>query len=666
VTLETQLILAALFLTMGSGLPGLFFKGGRSTSQRIATILHLLGCATGVTSVLLTLTNYLWDAFPSPALQFPWPLPGGVTAIHLDALSAFFLFPVFVVMGAGSIYGQGYWSENENPNNGRKLRFFYGALTAGLALVMIAGDAWSFLIGWEFVGLSAFFLVTTESDNREALRAGWIYLIAAHVSTLVLFAMFAALHASTGTWQLNDAIPKDSVMIGPILMLALIGFGIKAGLMPFHVWLPEAHATAPSHVSAVLSGVVLKLGIYGLVRIMTLLPFQHWFGLTLLFAGIGSGVLGVVFALAQHDLKRLLAYHSIENIGIIFIGLGAGVLGQNETWGALAMAGALLHVWNHAFFKSLLFFAAGSVVHATGTRMIDELGGLWRNLQTTGISFLVGAVAICGLPPLNGFVSEWLIYLASFRKVIGEGASGDSAIFAAPALALIGGLAVACFVKAFSVVFLGNPRSVRFQNIHREPPSMRIAMGLLVAACIIVGIWPLAVYGALSQVTAAVLGHNHGSTQIYSVFSQLPVANVILLATTALIAIAIAGKVAQAKKAVTWDCGYAAPNARMQYTASSFAAPFVDLFRWVVRPQIHRKMEGRGPCLPESKRNLFPDQESFESDVPDPVLERFLVPGISRGQRLLAYLRFVQTGRTQVYILYIIAALLALIAWSAL
>jgi hydrogenase-4 component B len=510
-------------------------------------------------------------------------------------------------------------------------------------------------VGWEIVGLSAFFLVATDRDNREALRAGWIYLIAAHTATLVLFAMFAAFSAATGSWQLDTFISPGSKMIAPILILGLIGFGIKAGLIPFHVWLPEAHAAAPSHISAILSGIVLKMGVYGMIRIMTLVPLDPWFGKTLLFAGILSGILGVVFALAQHDLKRLLAYHSIENIGIIFIGLGAGVLGKNEIWGALAIAGAILHVWNHAFFKALLFFAAGSIVHATGTRMIDELGGLLNKLRATGISFLIGAVAICGLPPLNGFVSEWLIYVASFKNVIAP-AGNKGAILAAPALALIGALAVACFVKAFSVVFLGNARSKHAELVHDEPVSMRAAMAVLAVTCIVIGIWPLVVHGALSQVTADIQMHNYGSSEIHSLFSQLPVVSLIVLTMIAVAAFAIIRMSRRSTKSITWDCGYAAPNKRMQYTASSFAAPLVDLFRWVVRPDIHRS----------SDRSLFPDQASFETHVPDPVLDRILIPGISTSQRFLMFVRFIQAGRIQVYILYVVATLLILLVWSAL
>jgi len=640
----------ALILTLISGMPGLLLKAGSRASQRTATVLHCLGCSAGLVAALLGLAN---DGFH---LQFSWPLPGGVTAIHVDALSAFFLLPLFLVTGLGSVYGEGYWPESVNPANGRKLRFFYGTITAGLTLVMIAGDAWSFLFGWEITGLSAFFLVTTERSNKEALRAGWIYLIATHTATLALFAMFSVLRTATGTWLLDVSVTSGSSFASPILVLALLAFGIKAGLMPFHVWLPEAHAAAPSHISAILSGIVLKMGVYGLIRVMTLVYLDRWFGLALLFAGILSGVLGVVFALAQHDLKRLLAYHSIENIGIIFIGLGACVLARNEPWGAFAFAGAALHVWNHAFFKALLFFAAGSVVHATGTRSIDHLGGLLPSLRTTGLSFLVGAVAICGLPPLNGFVSEWLIYMAGFRAAIpGSDILAGAAILAVPALALIGALAIACFVKAFSVVFLGHPRSDRSVHEHGERISIRFVMMALVAVCVVIGVWPLVVSGILSNLTALVLGDNRAGMEIRSMLSGLGVAGAVALVTIASAIAVLTPAIRQVSKKLTWDCGYEAPTGRMQYTASSFAGLLTSLFDWALRPDVHRTREP----------SLFPNQESFNSHVPDPVLDRFLVPNISRGQRLMAFAHFIQAGRIQVYILYVVATLLILLAWSS-
>lgn len=652
------LMLAAIILCAGSGVPGLLLTRGQTTPQRIATVLHLLGCAAGLVSACM-----VFAGAPSEVIA-RWPLPGGKLQIHIDALSAFFLVPVFLISAAGSLYGEGYWPEAAHPQNGRKLRLFYGVLTASLGLVMIAGDAWSFLAGWEIVGVTAFFLVITEQENKEARRAGWIYLIAAHAGTLTLFAMFALLRMASGSWILVVAPNFDPTLIRPILILALIGFGIKAGVMPFHVWLPEAHAAAPSHISAILSGVVLKMGIYGLVRIVSIVPLQEWYGLTLLAAGIVSGVLGVAFALAQHDLKRLLAYHSIENIGIILIGIGVGILGAaggHPEWAALGFAGGLLHVWNHALFKSLLFYSAGSVIHSTGTRTIDAMGGLFRRMRFTAISFLLGAIAISGLPPLNGFVSEWLIYLAGFRAVLHPAASlwhpaslSLWSVLAVPALALIGALAVACFAKVFSVVFLGASRSIDAEKSHEATVTMRVAMAVLASACLVIGLWPIGFQSILTNAVVLIPGAMNDE-EIARSLTALP-AMVFLLIVVVLVLAGVTARLVRGRRSsvLTWDCGYAAPGPRMQYTASSFADTLIRLFRWALIPVEHRSIE----------TGLFPTAGSFDTHVPDPVLDRLLVPGVEKGNRLMALGRFIQAGRIQIYILYVLLALVVLLAWS--
>ncbi|HMA28444.1 MAG TPA: proton-conducting transporter membrane subunit, partial [Thermoanaerobaculia bacterium] len=507
-----ELLAAASALVGFSGFPGLLMPAGTKTSQRVATWCHVLGCALGTAAAGLALAGNTATA------RLAWPLPGGALTFTLDRLSAFFLVPVFVVAGLGSVYGEGYWAEAHHPENGKKLRVFYGLATAGLALVMVAGDAWSFLVGWEIVSLAAFFLVTTDGDDAAALRAGWIYFVSAHAGTLVLFAMFALLRDATGAWHLApSAALGSSPLLTPILLLALAGFGLKAGVIPLHVWIPGAHAAAPSHVSALLSGVVLKMGIYGLVRVLSMLPdYPRWLGLALVALGITSGVLGVVMALAQHDLKRLLAYHSVENIGIILLGLGVGVLGiaqHRPDWAVLGFAGSLLHVWNHAAFKALLFHAAGAVIHATGTREIDALGGLFRRMRFTGAAFLLGAAAISGLPPLNGFVSEWLISLASFRALTGPSGGVEmlGAASAAPALALIGALAIACFVKAFSAVFLGTARGPHAtRDVADASSSMRFSMGALGLSCAAIGLWPAGAAGVSRRAADALLGTHAG------------------------------------------------------------------------------------------------------------------------------------------------------------
>ena len=650
-------ILAGAFVvTACSGFAGLLFRKGSLVGQHVTTILHVSGCAAGVAAAASVLFGQ--GAFSA---EWGWFLPSGTIRLAADRLSAFFLIPVFFVSALGSIYGEGYWSAAEYADSARKLRCFYGIATAGLLLAMVAGDAWTFLVGWEVVGLAAFFLVTTEQDDAEVRRAGWIYLIATHTSVLVLFAMFALLRTATGTWLLvPSAALGGSALLAPVLLLALLGFGIKAGVMPFHVWLPGAHAAAPSHISALLSGVVLKLGIYGLVRTLSLLPFfPEWLGLTLLALGVVSGVLGVILALAQHDLKRLLAYHSVENIGIILIGLGVGVLGvvqHRPAWAALGFAGGLLHVWNHAVFKSLLFYSAGAVVRATGTRDLDELGGLLRRMRFTGSAFLVGAVAICGLPPLNGFVSEWLITLGSFRSLT---APGHGATFAAslgaPALAFIGALAVACFVKAFAAVFLGNPRSEhRGGRPGDASSSMRWAMALLAAACLAIGLLPRAAGNVSHAAARALLGGMEAPLEIG--LSGLGEAILVLVAALGTAGI---GAMLLARRGVatfTWDCGYARPTARMQYSASSFAQILTRLFRRFLFAEIQAPSVG----------SVFPAKEAgFESHVPDPVLDRLILPGMERGLRGLGLVRAIQTGHIQMYLVYIVVTLVVLLAWSS-
>ncbi len=651
-----QVLALASGLVAFSGFPGLLLKAGSTAAQRIATVLHVLGCAIGTGAAVWALTGGTVTA------RFAWALPGGSITFSLDRLSAFFLVPVFVVSGLGSIYGEGYWAESRHPGNGRKLRVFYGVATGSLALVIAAGDAWAFLAGWEIVSLAAFFLVTTDQNDVQALRAGWIYLVSAHVGTLVLFAMFTLLRDATGGWLLvPSAVLGSSALLSPILVLALAGFGLKAGVIPLHVWLPDAHAAAPSHVSALLSGVVLKVGIYGLVRVLTMLPaYPTWLGLALVALGISSGVMGVALALAQHDLKRLLAYHSIENIGIILIGLGVGVLGVAQgrlDWAILGFAGALLHVWNHAAFKALLFYAAGAVIHATGTREIDAMGGLFRRMRFTGTAFLVGAAAICGLPPLNGFVSEWLIALGSFRALTSDGGGVRvlGAAASAPALAFIGALAVACFVKAFSVVFLGSPRTARAATGADASGSMRVAMGGLALACIMIGLAP-AVAARLSRDAAVVLLAGGAGTSGNADLGVLGLVPLFLLAVLAAFGVAAFAWTRPALRTTTWDCGYAAGSPRVQYSASSFAQMLVGLFRWAVFPDEHRPhMDGPFPAA----------EQRFESHAPDPVLDRFLLPAFSRGRSILGLARAIQAGRIQAYILYIVVTLLILLAWSA-
>ena len=359
-------------------------------------------------------------------------LGGEVLHLRLDGISAFFLVLLCVVGGAASVYAREYWADAAHPRSARSGRVWWSVMLFSLGLVLLASNGLHFLIAWELFTLGAYFLITLNRQRPEVRAAGWLYLGASHAAVLALFAFFTLLAVRTGSWELGPM--RERAELAPLFWLALFGFGLKAGLFPLHIWLPSAHANAPSHVSAILSGVTIKMGIYGLVRFSGWMPVPAGAGWVVAVLGVISAVLGVAFALGQHDLKRLLAYHSVENIGIILIGLGFALVAVEQgdaAWGRLALAGGLLHVWNHGLFKALLFLGAGSVLHATGTREMSQLGGLWRTMPWTAGLFALGAAAISGLPPLNGFVSEWLVYLGLFDATISRGPSAWAAIPAA-------------------------------------------------------------------------------------------------------------------------------------------------------------------------------------------------------------------------------------------
>ncbi len=649
-----DLILLAVALAGASGVPGLGLRRDARWGERMAAGLMGLAAVAGLAGAVAGLCRPA-----GPSVFFPWPAAGD-TRVGLDPLSAFFLVPVFLMGGLGPLYGLGYWPQHRHPGNGRRLRFFWGLLVAGMGLLIISRHALAFLLGWEIMALSAFFLVSTEDHRPGSREAGWIYLAATHVGTLALFALFALWRHATGSYEMQPA-GREAMSLGLMnlfFVLALLGFGLKAGVIPLHFWLPGAHAAAPTHVSAMLSGVVLKTGIYGLVRWLSFLPDAPvaW-GTTLLGLGMVSGLLGVVFALGQHDLKRLLAYHSVENIGIILMGLGLALLGRatgRPAWVALGLAGGLLHVWNHGLFKALLFLCAGAVVHRTRTRQIDRLGGLARAMPWTAALFLVGAVAICGLPPLNGFVSEWFLYLGLLNGGLPPENSPLAPLVAVPVLALIGTLAVACFVKVQGAVFLGEPRT-RTALLAREAPwVMRLPMVVLAAGCVAVGVAPVLVVPVLDASIACWLAD--ADVTAVPLASLAPTGGVGLMAVALLAGIAVPAlwlvrRTRAARRGPTWDCGYARPTGRMQYTAGSFARLIVRMFRHVVRPRE----------TPPRVTGLFPARARMHGHVDEVVLDRLLRPAGRRMEDRLAWFRRFQHGLAQHYVLYILLILLALL-----
>lgn len=648
------LILAALLQTL-SGVPLLLVKGS-DASQKVSAALMLAGALAGLAGALSVLLQGASVTFVSPS-----GLPFGAVEAGIDPLSALFLIPVFLVTGCSAVYGVGYWPARKHPGTASKLTFFLGLLSAALTTLLLARNTVLFLVAWEIMAMAAWFALTTEDEKPEVRDAGTLYLITAHIGTLALFAMFSLLKDATGEYLFpaQGALSAQGGLAAGIFVTALIGFGLKAGVMPLHIWLPSAHANAPSHISAILSGVVLKTGIYGMIRLFSAFTeIPAWWGGTVLALGMVSGVIGVAFAIGQHDLKRLLAYHSIENIGIIMIGLGTALVGQsqgNPALTVLGLGGALLHVVNHATFKALLFLAAGSVIHATGTREIDLMGGVARRLPFSSLFFLLGAVAICGLPPLNGFVSEILVYLGAFSSIRSpHGVYGVLPAVAAPALALIGALAVACFVKVYGVAFLGSARSEEHAGGHEAPAVMLWPMALLCAVCLLIGVFPVVVGLPLDNAIAACQG-SLAPARIGSLapLGWMSLLGLSLLALVALVWLMMLRRTRALPQAVsvTWGCGYLKPTPRMQYSASSFGSMLVNCFRGVLCPEVHRKeVEG-----------IFPEPGRFATHVPETVLERLYLPFLDYLYRKSAPVRRLQHGKLNVYIFYSFMTLVLLL-----
>jgi len=652
----TILIIATISAAL-SGLPMILPGVPAAKGQLAAIFLMLVASLAGSIAAGTVLFTGQTELF-----VLPWTLPFDAGLFGVDPLSAWFLLPIFLVTGCAALYARSYWHADHFPTNVRKMTFFFGLMTGSMSFVTLARDGISFLFAWEIMALAAYFLISTEDEKPEVNAAGTLYMITTHIGTLGLFILFPLLNLYAGSWLFPAAgsMEASSPVATVVFLTAIFGFGMKAGVMPFHIWLPSAHANAPSHVSAVMSGVILKVGIYGLVRTLS---FFHgvplWWGCLVLFMGVVSGVVGVAFAIGQHDLKRLLAYHSIENIGIIFMGIGVALIGQTTGSTAmmmLGMAGALLHVLNHATFKALLFLGAGSVIHASGTRKIDLLGGVARRLPYTALLFGIGAVAICGLPPLNGFVSELLIYLGFFRGIQGTGIAAAAVALAAPALAMVGGLAVACFVKVYGIVFLGVPRSEDHAGGHEAGWQMLLPMTLLAALCVIIGLAPSFFEGMLQRASLTALPSTvSGGGQSLAELVPLPmitIMGVTLLVLLALIFIWNRYRLTAAPvgEAVTWGCGYQRPMPRMQYSASSFALMLTDMFSFVLKPQIHKtKVVG-----------VFPCRSKFHSHIPESVLELVYIPALERLYQRFIPIRKLQNGILQLYILYYLITLIVL------
>jgi hydrogenase-4 component B len=568
-------------------------------AARARVLVYGACLAVAVVLLLIALLALLGVSRGPLAAVLPLGIPWLGAHFRLDALAAFFLAVVSLGAAAASLFALGYGRHEPAP---WRVLPFYPAFLAGMTVVVLADDAFTFLVSWEFMSLSSWALVMAHHRVGDNIRAGYVYLIMASFGTLALLLTFGLLAGPDGGYAFPDMRGghPSSALAASILVLALIGAGSKAGLVPLHVWLPLAHPAAPSHVSALMSGVMTKVAVYGFVRIVFDLlgtPAWWWSMLVLALGGI-TAVMGVLYALMQHDLKRLLAYHTVENIGIIFIGLGLALAFKTHgmAWAAaLALTAALLHVFNHSVFKSLLFFGAGAVLTATGERDMEHLGGLIHRMPQTAFAFLVGCAAISALPPLNGFVSEWLIFQAI---LLSPQLPSWGLKFLVPAvgalLALSAALAAACFVKAFGVSFLGRARTPAAARAQETDRFSLAAMFSFAALCLIAGIVPGVFIDALAPVVQAVVGDRMPVQSGVEWLSIVPIAEsrssyngllvfVFMVLSGGLAAWAIHRLASdRLRRAPPWDCGYPDASPATEYTAASFAQPIRRVFGTVV------------------------------------------------------------------------------------
>ncbi|HEY8007656.1 MAG TPA: hydrogenase 4 subunit B [Methylocella sp.] len=588
--------------------------GRSSAATPVVYGMTLAASLIGLAASILWLVH---SAAVTPSvLTLPLGLPWLGAHFRLDSLAAYFLLVINLGSAAASLYALGYGRHEAEP---QRVLPFFALFLAGMNLVVVADDAFSFLVAWEFMSLASWALVMAHHREEENLRAGYVYILMASLGSLALLLAFGLLAGPDGNYAFDSirAIRITPLRAGLVLGLATFGAGSKAGLVPLHVWLPLAHPAAPSHVSALMSGVMTKVAIYGFIRIVfdLLGPPAWWWCVPILAAGGGTAVLGILYALMEGDIKRVLAYSTIENIGVIFAGLGLALAfdaNGRPTAGALALTAAFFHILNHAVFKSVLFFGAGAVLTATGERRLDRLGGLIHPMAVTSFAFLVACTAISALPPLNGFVSEWLLFQAILISTDLPHWGLKLLIPAVGALlALSAALAAACFVRLFGIVFLGRPRSPAAEHVHEVDRWSQSAMLGLVTLCVLGGILPGFVIDFMAPVVQSITGARMPEQASMEWLSIVPVAEsrssynglvvFIFIATSAALAAYGIHRFASrtVRRAPAWDCGYPDQNPATQYTAASFAQPIRRVFgSYVFRAREHVEMRPPGDLRP--------------------------------------------------------------------
>ena len=664
--LTYYLILAVLF---SGGLASLLL-GTRVQALKVASMTVTAGSVLGF---IFTLPLFVSGA----SLQgtIPIPLPAGECSFTVDPLSSLFMLPVFFLSALGGILLPSrmlvLYGDSSQPVQYGRHGFFYCLLVAGMVLVLTASDAVLFVITWEIMSLAPFFLISPNDKDSQERYAAWIYLIAAHLGALPLLYLFAGMSVETGaTGFFTFAGHVGWQNAGLFFVLALVGFGLKVGLVPLHVWMPEAYPAAPGHVALLLSGAMINLGLYGFLRILSLLGMgEVWWAYLLMGAGAFSGVAAILLGLAQSDIKRTLAYSSAENMGIIFLALGAGLLAarhQASEAVALLFGGALLHMWNHSLFKSLLFLAANAVGESARSTRIHLLGGLHKRIPFTGGCFAVGSAAIAGIPPLNGFMSEMLIYLGfAFSSQAARGTE-DSLVFWAAffLLGTVAGMAVFAFTRTFGLAFLGAPRSEKVMDA-REPDAIlkgsMLGLALLCFCTSLAGPWLFRALSPFFQFFSLRLSMPEALSVADESFAETVLywyaaAGIVMIMVFALVFLMRKKILARngSDESLTWDCGYRYPTSRMQYTGGSFSHTFAVMLKPLIRARLD---------VPKI-REIFPGKEKATMTTPDwpaTMWDRFVFEPV---EFVAEYTKNLQFGLVNVYILYIFIALLAALIWA--
>lgn len=600
-------------------------------------------------------------------------------SLHIDSLSAFFVFIISLISLLCSIYGIGYITHFHNKYNIGTLGFFYNIFIAGMILVVTAHNGLFFLVVWEIMSLASYFLVIYEHKEEDNIRAGSLYFIMTHIGTAFIIIAFLLLYKTAGSFDFT--IIKDNIsgispfMKNAIFVLALIGFGTKAGIIPLHTWLPGAHPAAPSHVSALMSGVMIKTGIYMFIRIfLDILPDAPlWWGYTILIIGSISSILGVLYALLEHDIKRLLAYHSIENIGIILLGLGSALVFfalDLKSFAILGLIAALYHTLNHSIFKALLFLGAGSVISKTHTRNIEEYGGLIKYMPQTAFFFLIGSMAISGLPPFNGFFSEWLTFQSLFHGIKSFSVFTQLIfIMAAGSLVFTSGLAAACFVKAFGATFLARPRSEEAKHAKESSFTLRVGMASLAVLTLIFGLFAGPVSSLLSKISKSMSVFHNSDSAISTQFQAVKLhdgfavvsmpgilMSLVLFITGITIIIYLLTKKQKTRIGITWDCGTSL-TPRMEITATGFARSLITIFGGILKPSRQSDVEYH-----DSNQRYFQKLNIATLGTRHDIYNTYLYkPLLVFVAKIADYVKTIQSGNINGYILYIFITLMSLL-----